>query len=233
MKHTLERLLIPRTLCEFFSDAQIHNGGLKKTRSIKVFYSQDTDARLDFTLQVKKKFNRNSSACYEANVLKFFGKLAVIYVDLMSFLFSCITLSKETLLNCFSNSIRKAHQYLRRKRSVLPVDYCERRRNRKNIAGAKFDADSQTQNRDTVVIKLEEEVQRLKNAWNYLNHIIGVESIDDNLSSINIPLYEINASPLPINTPVHVHEDTSFSGILKYALKVSGSTKFLVIAHCQ
>lgn len=69
-------LVIPAKWCNL-NISNILNYGVKATRLVKVFYSEDFSRNYEFTDQdhIDQVFNQNSDAVYQANIRKFFGKL--------------------------------------------------------------------------------------------------------------------------------------------------------------
>lgn len=56
LKKSRKRLLIPRHWCDLILDAQIQNGGLPRSKTIKIFYDKDFLAKPNFTLEVRNQF---------------------------------------------------------------------------------------------------------------------------------------------------------------------------------
>lgn len=136
-----------------------------------VFNSPDEhDEPVFNNLTIKKVFDANKAAFYEANILYIFGKNFFCIVLFILQLGSVIVTPNTDYIShspkhLLADNYDSAKNYVDKKRAIIPVKYCDVRRNRKRSAGIKA---TPAQLIAKKVIKLEKNLQLKEKAISHL-----------------------------------------------------------------
>lgn len=114
-------LVVKNSWCDGVNnDADSRNCGTPPWSTIKIFFSPDKTKKANFRLRPRDVFNERKTACYFGNVLCISGKHAsrknadceqhcrVYFIHIL-----------------FPDTYKEAKLYMQKRRSVLPVNYCE------------------------------------------------------------------------------------------------------------
>lgn len=112
------KLLISLKWVKDLKTKELLNYGVTYQKKIKytVFYSPTISDEPDFTLSLQPVFNKNRIGCYQATILKPFGKSLFNYLLLQSFL---VTIFSSIIWNGLTDSLAEGMKYIAVKNAAV------------------------------------------------------------------------------------------------------------------
>lgn len=71
-------LVIPLNWVYSFNPSDIVNNAVNTSEVVTIFYNENLNVQANFSLPIVEDFNQNIPNCYEARMMKFFGKLLLV-----------------------------------------------------------------------------------------------------------------------------------------------------------